>query len=257
MDLLLSNWKEIEAYLSRSRGILIPLGSIEQHGPDGLIGTDTLCASAIAERIANDGGILVGPAIPFGVAPFNLAFAGTISMRATTLMALLDDYVRSLMRHGFERFYFLNGHGGNLGPLRAACQDIQASRSMSAATEPASVRFRFRNWWDYPAVDALRKELYGDGEGMHATPSEIAITQSLYPAYIQPSALPAPPKLSAAFLSNHAGDNHAGAEEHRRLFPDGRVGSDSALARPEHGERLLNAAIADGIADYQAFMEEV
>ena len=181
MELLFSTWNDVEAYLGRSKGILIPLGSTEQHGPDGLIGTDTLCSDAIARRIASAGEILLGPAIPFGVAPFNLAFPGTISMRSTTLMALIEDYVRSLMRHGFERFYFLNGHGGNLGPLRAACQDLQAGRSYAAAAETGALRFKFRSWWDYPAVDALRRELYGDGEGMHATPSEIAITQALYP----------------------------------------------------------------------------
>ena len=256
MELLLSTWKDVEAYLGRSKGILIPLGSIEQHGPDGLIGTDTFCPDAIARRMADAGDILLGPVIPFGVAPFNLAFPGTISMRAATLMAVIEDYLRSLMRHGFERFYFLNGHGGNLGPLRAACQELQASRSYSAWAETGSPRFKFRSWWEYPAVDALRRELYGDGEGMHATPSEIAITQALYPEQIQPSELPPPPKLSAAFLRDHAGDNHAGAQEHRRLFPDGRVGSDSGLARPEHGVRLLAAAVADGLADYRAFLAE-
>ena len=149
MELLFSTWKEVESYLGRSKGILIPIGSVEQHGPAGLIGTDTFCPAAIAGRIAGAGDILVGPAIPFGVAPFNLGFPGTISMRATTLMALLEDYVRSLARHGFERFYFLNGHGGNLGPLRAACQDLQASRSYTAAAEVGGTRFKLRSWWEY------------------------------------------------------------------------------------------------------------
>ncbi|OJY33944.1 MAG: amidase [Rhizobiales bacterium 65-9] len=256
MELLFSTWSSVERYLGRSKGVVIPLGSIEQHGPGGLIGTDALCAEAIARRIGAAGDILVGPTIPFGVAPFNLAFPGTISMRASTLMALVDDYLHSLMRHGFERFYFLNGHGGNLGALRAACQDLQASRSYATSAESGTARFKFRSWWDYPTVDALRRDLYGDGEGMHATPSEIAITQFLYPERIQPLPLAPPAKLSAAFLRDHAGDNHAGAEEHRRAFPDGRVGSDSGLARPEHGERLLAAAVQDGLEDYRAFLIE-
>jgi len=256
MDLLLATWPEVEAYLTRSRAIIVPLGSVEQHGPAGLIGTDTICARAIAEGIAAAADALVGPAIPFGVAPFNLAFPGTLSARASTLMALLDDYVRSLLHHGFERFYFLNGHGGNIGPLRAACQDLHASRSYTPGGEIGSLRCRLRNWWDYPGVDALRREWYGAWEGMHATPSEIAITQALHPEQARPHTLPRPVALSADFLRDHAGDNHDGAEAHRRRFPDGRVGSDSSLATPAHGAQLIAAAIADGLADYRAFVAE-
>lgn len=256
MELLLATWPHIEAYLTRSRAIIVPLGSVEQHGPAGLIGTDIFCARAIADGIAGAADVLVGPAIPFGVAPFNLAFPGTISTRATTLMALLEDYVRSLARQGFERFYFLNGHGGNIAPIRAACLDLQAARSFSTDGETRTLRFRVRSWWEYPAVDALRRDWYGVGEGMHATPSEVAITQALYPDHARPHDLPPPEPLSAEYLRNHSRDNHAGAEEHRRRFPDGRVGSDSSLATPLQGQQLLAAAVADGIADYQAFLAE-
>lgn len=256
MELLFSTWNEIEAYLGRAKGIVVPLGSIEQHGPDGLIGTDALCAEAIARRMADAGDILVGPTIAFGVAPFNLAFPGTVSVRSTTLMAIVADYVRSLARQGFEDFYFLNGHGGNLGPLRAACQDLQADRGLSPGDAVRPLRFLFRSWWEYPCVDALRRELYGDGEGMHATPSEIAITQALFPGHRKPPAAAAPAKLSAAWFRDHAGDNHADAERHRLHFPDGRVGSDSGLAQPEHGERLLAAAVSDGLRDYERFVAQ-
>jgi creatinine amidohydrolase len=256
MDLLLATWPQVEAYLTRSRAIIVPLGSVEQHGPAGLIGTDTICARAIAEGVAATTAALVGPAIPFGVAPFNLGFPGTISTRATTLMALLEDYVRSLARQGFERFYFLNGHGGNIPPIRAACLDLQARRSLSIDGEARPLRFRLRSWWEYPAVDALRRDWYGAWEGMHATPSEVAITQALHPDHARPHDLPPPEPVSAEFLRTHAGDNHDGAEEHRRRFPDGRVGSDSSLATPAQGRQLLAAAVTDAIADYRAFLAE-
>src|SRR5208337_211463 len=168
MDLLRSTWKDIEAYLGRSQGIIVPLGSVEQHGPNGLIGTDVICPQAIAEGIARAADALVGPAIAFGVCPFNLAFPGTISTRAATFMALIEDYVRSLARQGFERFYFLNGHGGNIGPVQAACQDLHAARSFNAQAQADRMRFRLRSWWEYPAVNRMRRELYGEWEGMHA-----------------------------------------------------------------------------------------
>lgn len=254
MELVFATWNEVEAYLDRSKGIIVPLGSIEQHGPNGLIGTDALCAEAVARGISGSDDVMLGPTIAFGVAPFNLGFPGTISVRSTTLMSIVTDYVRSLASQGFERFYFLNGHGGNVGPLRAACQDLQAEGSVSGDGSRGDLRFFFRNWWEYPAADALRRELYGDAEGLHATPSEVAITQALFPQHPKAAPAAAPPRLSLEYLRDHAGDNHADAGRHRRQFPDGRVGSDSALARPEHGRALLDAAIADGKREYQRFM---
>ncbi|TMJ33498.1 MAG: creatininase family protein [Alphaproteobacteria bacterium] len=256
MDLLLSTWKDVEAYLVGCKGIIVPLGSIEQHGPNGLIGTDVLCPQQIAQGIAAAAGALVGPAIAFGVSPFNLAFPGTISARAATLMGLIEDYVGSLARQGFEQFYFLNGHGGNIGPVQAACQDLHAARSFTPGAASGRMRLRLRNWWEYPSVSRMRRELYGEWEGMHATPSEIAITQALYPGCVKAQEMAPAQKLSPEFLRDHAGDNHGGAEEHRRRFPDGRVGSDPSLAKPEHGHRLLAAAVADAIADYAAFLAE-
>jgi len=249
-----STWKEVEAYLARSRGIVIPVGSTEQHGPIGLIGTDALCAQVIAEGLAESADVLVAPTLALGVAQFNLAFPGTISVRASTLMAVVEDCVRSLARQGFERCYFLNGHGGNIAPARAAFQDVYAAYSLAGA--PSPIRCRLRSWWEYPNVDRLRRELYGDAEGMHGTPSEVAITQHALPATIRRSAAASPPRLTPAFLRDHAGDNHWDAATHRAAFPDGRVGSDSALATPDHGRRLLAAAVADAAADYRAFLAE-
>lgn len=244
-----ATWRQVETYLLRSPGIVVPTGSTEQHGPMGLIGTDAICAEQIAARLALAHDVLVGPGIALGAAQFNLAFPGTVSLRASTLMAVITDYVESLARQGFTRFYFLNGHGGNVAPARAAFQDLYLAHP--------NIRCRLRSWWEYPAVDALRKQLYGASEGMHATPSEVAIVQALVPDAARDLTLAAPSIVSDVFLRNHAGDQHWSAAAHRAAFPDGRVGSHSALARPEHGERLLSLAQTDAWQDYQSFLTEV
>jgi len=254
VKLALSTWKEVEAYLARSKGIVVPLGSTEQHGPNGLIGTDALCATAVAEGLAERAGALVAPGIAVGAAQFNLGFAGTISARATTLIALIEDYVHSLARHGFERIYFMNGHGGNVAPAKAAFQDLYSEYSLGRAQ--GRVRLRIRNWWDLPNVDRLRRELFGDAEGMHATPSEVAITQALFPGAVGEAPREPARKLTPEFLRDHAGDNHYDAATHRHEFPDGRVGSHPMLANAQLGARLLESAIADAVADYKSFLEE-
>src|SRR5262245_51992929 len=79
MQLHLSTWPEVEAYLARSRGIVIPIGSTEQHGPNGLLGTDALCPEIIAreagERAAGDPAeLLIGPTFNVGIAQHHLGF---------------------------------------------------------------------------------------------------------------------------------------------------------------------------------------
>ena len=255
MRLSHATWPEIEAYLERSRAAIVPMGSTEQHGPMGLIGTDAITAQAVALGLGERSGTLVLPTVWAGVAQFNLGFPGTVSVRATTLMALVEDLVLSLTRQGFERFYFLNGHGGNIAPARAAFQDICARWSLGERVG-APPRCRLRSWWEYPRVDALRKAWYGAAEGLHATPSEIAITLHQVPGSRRAVPSTPPPVLSAQFLRDHGGDNHWDADTHRSAFPDGRVGSDSSLATAEQGAQLLDAAIEDACTDLATFLGE-
>jgi creatinine amidohydrolase len=239
MNLQEMSWEEVGTYLETRNDAVLPVGSTEQHGPIGLIGTDTLCATAVAEGAAALSGAIMLPPVAYTPAPFNMAFPGTISVSEATFSALLSDIIAALATHGFRRLYVLNGHGANLAPMRAL-----------AETAPLSMRIR--SWWDYPETNALRQSLYGDWEGMHATPSEIAITQARHRRIERPP-LPAPRALDAAFRAAHAGDRHGPPEEHRAEFPCGRVGSWSELARPEHGADLLSLAIREAAADMQDF----
>ena len=248
-----ATWPEVEAYLQRSQGVVIPLGSTEQHGPTGLIGTDSFTSESIARAMGELSGALVGPTLTLGPAQFNLGFPGTVCLRPTTLIQVIIDYVQSLARSGFRHFYFLNGHGGNLAPAWCAFQELHADRSLApGAAEP--IRFRLRSWWDLAEVNTLRQSLYGAGEGMHATPSEIALTQHLFPALRRADDLAPPTALTAEFIKLHAGDNHLDALSHRAQFPDGRVGSHSGLARPEHGAALMAAAATAAAKDYADFL---
>ncbi len=233
-------WSEVEAYLEESRGIILPTGSIEQHGPIGLIGTDAICAREIAWAAAAQCGALTAPELAYGPAPFNMGFPGTVSLSTPVYAAMAREVLQSLAQHGFDRIYILNGHGANLAPLRQVAESINAD-------------IMLRSWWDFDGVNALRKSWYGDWEGMHATPSEVSITQHTH-REVTIEGLAPPQKLSAAFMQAHAGDRHGPPDQHRRAFPDGRVGSHSALARPDHGKHLLHIAAQEVAADYLAFV---
>jgi len=244
MQLQLQTWQEVEVYLQNSRGIILPIGSTEQHGPIGLIGTDAICAEVIARGVGDAAGALVAPTIAVGMAQHHLDFPGTMTMRPSTLIAMLRDIVESLARHGFERFYFLNGHGGNIATLSAAFSEIYAGRSLAPGSNIPPVKCRLRNWWANQDVQALAKELYGNAEGSHATPSEVALTQFAYPDAIKSAILDPPVAPWGDFTD---------AADYRSKFPDGRIGSNSALATPEAGRRLYEAAVAAITKDYQSW----
>jgi creatinine amidohydrolase len=244
MQLQLQTWQEVEDYLQTSRGIILPIGSTEQHGPVGLIGTDAICAEVIARGVGETTGALVAPTIAVGMAQHHLGFAGSMTLRPSTLIAVLRDMVDSLVIHGFDRFYFLNGHGGNIATLAAAFSEIYAARSMAVANAPP-IKCRLKNWWQNHETLELARELYGEAEGSHATPSEVAVTQFAYPDAIKSAPLDPPVAPRGDF---------ADAADYRRKFPDGRIGSNSALATPEAGRRLCDAAVGAIAKDYQSWM---
>lgn len=246
------SWPEVEARLRAGRrGVILPLGSLEQHGAAGMLGTDAICAEAVALRAAALAGGVVLPVLAYGPAQFNLGFPGTVSLRPSTLSALLFDMLASLGRTGFTRVLLLSGHGGNAAPALAAIQETMAEVSLGRLAFPHPLHAKLRAWWDGQRLAALRRELYGEREGFHATPSEIAI--ALHVTGAAPGAWPAWRPLPPDPLIDHGGDRHEDAARHRARHPDGVVGADPALATAAQGAALLEAAAADVAEVFRAF----
>ena len=245
--LQLRSWPEVEAYLEGCKGVIVPLGSTEQHGPTGAIGTDALTAEAVALEVGCRTGVLVTPAQAFGMAEHHLGFAGTMSLQPATLLAVIHDLVLSLARHGFERIYVINGHGGNIATTKAAFAQAYGTAASRGLANAGSLRCKLANWFLAPEAMTLAKELYGKKEGHHATPSEIAITLALEPS-LQSKQRPLPEPAPA-------GPIHS-PEDFRRRHPDGRMGSHPSLATAEHGNRFLDVAATALAADLQRFLDE-
>ena len=115
----------------------------------------------------------MGPTISVGMAQHHLAFPGSITLRPSTLIACVSDYVESVARHGFDAIYFLNGHGGNIATLTAAFSEIHAHASLGRTER--RVRLNLTNWWDGAGVRQASRELFAGIEGSHATPSQISL----------------------------------------------------------------------------------
>lgn len=244
MRLQLTTWQDVERYLDRSTGIILPIGSTEQHGPTGLIGTDALTAEAVAKGVGEACDALVAPTIAVGMAQHHMAFPGSMTLMPSTLVALVRDYVVSLARHGFTRFFFINGHGGNIATLNAAFNEVYAQASLMAEA-PGGLRCKLANWFLAPQVTSLAKELYGDAEGSHATPSEVSMTIFTHGDAVQNRALD--PRI--------ASDGPIyDAQDYRRRFPDGRIGSAPELANADDGRRFYETAVAELGQKYRDFL---
>ncbi len=249
MLLALSTWPEIEGQLKKSKAVVIPIGSNEQHGPTGLLGTDWLCPEIIAcfaEANAPGGkDMLVGPTFNVGMAQHHLGFPGSISLRPSTMIAAIRDWTVSLAAHGFERIYFLNGHGGNVATIEAAFSEIYSEASWQG--RPRGYSMKLRNWWELKGVMSLCNSLFPTGHGSHATPSEIAVTQFGYPDAIKSANYA--PRIAPTGPIREAAD-------FRARYADGRMGSDPSQATPEKGEQIVRLAAAALVEEVAAFAVE-
>ncbi|MEN0075605.1 MAG: creatininase family protein [Paracraurococcus sp.] len=117
---------ELKALAAREALAVLPIGSLEQHGPHLPVWTDSLCAHEIALRGAAAAGIPVAvlPPMWMGLSEHHLPFGGTITLDHATFHAVLRCVVRSLLADGFRKLLIVNGHGGNIDPLAVSTREL-------------------------------------------------------------------------------------------------------------------------------------
>lgn len=128
---------EIASALARSPRLVLPMGSIEQHGPHLPTGTDFLAATSIAAAVAERIDALVAPLCPLGVTPMHMPFAGTVSLRPETLQAVVTDIGTSLRQHGLEELIILNWHEGNIPSLALVAERLHREACLQVVTVQA------------------------------------------------------------------------------------------------------------------------
>lgn len=104
---------EVGELLEKSDMVIIPVASLEQHGPHLPIGTDFINGVERCKLIAQERDILVAPVLMVGQSPYHMEFPGTITLSADTIIQVHLEAVESLIKHGFRRFIIMNAHGGN------------------------------------------------------------------------------------------------------------------------------------------------
>jgi len=125
------NWVDIQKAIEDGfKTVIIGVGSTEQHGPHLPTQTDALIAEVIVNLIAQKlKSALQARTISVGCSDHHLSFSGTISLKKSTLKAIIQDYIESLQKHGFKNIIFIPTHGGNFEPLKEAVEEVQENYS--------------------------------------------------------------------------------------------------------------------------------
>ena len=203
---------------------VLPVGSTEQHGPHAPLGTDVLTATAVAtsgvERA--DRPAVVAPAVPVGVAEEHRHFPGTLWVREETFRAYVGETIESLASHGWDRVVVVNGHGGNIAPLREVCGRLV--RREVAYVVPFT-------WFDAVDVEVAMG---------HGGPLETSLVQHCYPDLVHTDRL----DEASEGAADRWGEWQSGvnlAYDSAEFAENGVVGDPNASSA-DLGERLLAEA---------------
>lgn len=186
---------EVDDLASKYPLAIVPLGSLEFHGPHNPLGSDSIIISGIADRVAVRTNALLFPTVSFTQCPAHTAhFRGTISVRPEVMTMYFSDVLRNVLRLGFRRVVVLNGHDGNIGPARGAIAQV--------ADETSDSQLLFVSWWEFLSSEKMKSlgmfQQANGGHG-HGGPLETSAVASFRPDLIhleKASDLPEPPDLS-------------------------------------------------------------
>jgi creatinine amidohydrolase len=215
---------------------ILPLGSVEFHGPHNPLGVDSIIISGVAEHVAARTRALLFPTIFFTQCPAHTAhFRGTMSIRPEVMTMYFADILRNALGLGFKRIFVLNGHDGNIGPGRGAIAEV--------AHEAPDSAILFASWWEFlpgEMVKSLGMFNQPNGGHGHGGPLETSAVAAFRPDLVHLSSasdLPQPPDLSGGppyFLQKSTAKNWPGYS--------GKVSESS----PEKGRKLVQIS-EDGI----------
>jgi creatinine amidohydrolase len=238
-------WRKLRADELRARAradamVIVPVGSIEQHGPHLPVEVDSMLGETVALRtarlIAEKEPALVLPMLWTGLSEHHMTFGGTITLDLPTFYQVIRCICESIVRHGFRRIVLLNGHGGNDNALRCCADELTPKLGVPIV--------QFTYW--YAAADSIAKILETQKALLHACEAETSMMMALRPDLVARDRI----RLAKANATPDVKDLVGGGVYRWRTL--GAMSSSGVWGNPEaasgeKGERLL-AAIAQEIA---------
>lgn len=240
MKLAELTWQDADA-LNRDVVVLIPTGSLEQHGPHLPLFTDSFLATAAAEAIEArlPSKILLTPTLWLGASGHHLKFAGSLSNSFEAYVGAIVSVVESLIPHGFTKFFVLNGHGGNTDPNGIAMRTLKASFP--------DLTFGHSGYFAYVEQSVLN-ELKGPLKGIaHSCEAEVSLMMHLHPHLVRKE------KLRADGLA--ATPPIRGLVHHFDEITEEGSWGHAPFASAEMGKRLFENAVANAAKELEALAD--
>jgi len=233
-------WRKLRADELRERArqdaiVVLPVASIEQHGPHLPVEVDSMLGEEVAARTAakvaaKGEHILVLPVLWTGLSEHHMSFGGTITLDNAAFGAVVEGVVRSILRHGFRRIVLLNAHGGNENALRTITDDLTPKLGVPIV--------QFTYW--YAAAVPIAKILETQGGLSHACEAETSMMMAVRPDLVAADRIP----LAKANTTPSVDDVVGGGVYRWRSIgsrsASGVMGNPEA-ASAEKGERLFDA----------------
>ncbi len=232
-------WPDAERCFTKVDVALLPVGSIEQHGPHLPLDTDAFDADYLSRRIAeacSDPKPLVLPLIPYGVSFEHGEFKGTVSVSNDTLAHLVYEIGVNVARNGINKLVIVNGHGGNIPALNYAAQMITRDTKMFVCIDTGETS----------DVDIYKiAETPGD---IHAGEIETSTSLAVRPHLVKmDKAAKRSPRFSSRYLSFTSRRKVAWYVHTKKISKSGVIG-DPTKASAEKGERMWQVMIAHLVA---------
>lgn len=236
-------WQELTAEELREKAakdavVVLPVASMEQHGPHLPVGVDTILCGGVcrlaAERADTD--VVVAPTLWCGLAEHHMAFGGTFTFDIPTYRAVLLALLKSIERHGFHRVVIVNGHGGNIAALAAFLPDFARETSLQVR---ATTYFLL-------AQEAMAPFMDDQVSVLHACEVETSMMMVLAPETVRQDRLPEAFGMLGADLTALTRPTVGRYQPFREMTQTGVIG-DARKATPAKGTAFLDAA-ADALA---------
>jgi creatinine amidohydrolase len=228
MKLAESTWADVEAF-DKGAVVLIPTGSLEQHGKHLPLFTDSLIATAVAEGVEKNlsDQLILTPTLWLGASAHHLKFPGSLSNSFDGYISAIKSVVDSLIPHAFTKFFVLNGHGGNGEPNGIAIRELKAAHP--------DLTFGHSGYYDYVSTE-ISQQLTGPLKHMaHACEAETSLVMHLAPNLVRKDKLRNDGLVAEPFIRGlcHHFDE---------MTEEGSYGY-ATLGTPEKGKAIFESAV--------------